>query len=133
MLLWAVVVGEPGLGKSRMIGELIARARSAHPGLLVLSGVADENAPWNPPGVVAWRKPVEDAVLGRAGAGGRPVLVRPKPRPPSLQPQRDAELRKPMCKIRRPIQRIDVPAKLLLHPLPRALFPVYPVVWKHLA
>ena len=43
-IAFAVVVGEPGLGKSRMIGELIARARNAHPDLLVLSGVADENA-----------------------------------------------------------------------------------------
>lgn len=43
-IAFAVVVGEPGLGKSRMIGELIARAKSAHPNLLVMSGVADENA-----------------------------------------------------------------------------------------
>jgi nucleoside-diphosphate-sugar epimerase len=41
------------------------------------SGVRDETAPWNPPGVVAWRKPVEDAVLSRAAAGGRPVVVQP--------------------------------------------------------
>jgi nucleoside-diphosphate-sugar epimerase len=40
-------------------------------------GVRDETAPWNPPGVVAWRKPVEDAVLARAAAGGRPVIVQP--------------------------------------------------------
>ncbi|ALO91566.1 NAD-dependent epimerase/dehydratase [Streptomyces hygroscopicus subsp. limoneus] len=40
-------------------------------------GVVDETAPWNPPSLVAWRKPVEDAVLGRAQQGGRPVLVRP--------------------------------------------------------
>jgi nucleoside-diphosphate-sugar epimerase len=37
-------------------------------------GVRDETAPWNPPPVVAWRKPVEDAVLAR---GGRPVIVQP--------------------------------------------------------
>lgn len=43
-IAFAVVIGEPGLGKSRMIGELIARARSVHPKMLVLSGVADENA-----------------------------------------------------------------------------------------
>ncbi len=43
-IAFAVVVGEPGLGKSRMIGEVIARAKLAHPNLLVLSGVADENA-----------------------------------------------------------------------------------------
>ncbi|MEV6782980.1 NAD-dependent epimerase/dehydratase family protein [Streptomyces sp. NPDC051098] len=40
-------------------------------------GVADESAPWNPPAVVAWRKPVEDAVLRRAQQGGRPVVVQP--------------------------------------------------------
>ncbi|MCQ6246516.1 NAD-dependent epimerase/dehydratase family protein [Streptomyces malaysiensis] len=40
-------------------------------------GVVDETAPWNPPALVAWRKPVEDAVLGRSGRGGRPVVVRP--------------------------------------------------------
>ncbi|MBY8880089.1 NAD-dependent epimerase/dehydratase family protein [Actinacidiphila acidipaludis] len=40
-------------------------------------GVVDETAPWNPPPVVAWRRPVEDAVLGRADQGGRPVIVRP--------------------------------------------------------
>lgn len=40
-------------------------------------GVRDETAPWNPPPVVAWRKPVEDAVLARAATGGRPVIVQP--------------------------------------------------------
>ncbi|MFJ5015177.1 NAD-dependent epimerase/dehydratase family protein [Streptomyces griseoluteus] len=40
-------------------------------------GIADETAPWNPPGLVAWRKPVEDAVLRRARQGGRPVVVQP--------------------------------------------------------
>lgn len=30
----------------------------------------DETLPWNPPGLVAWRKPVEDAVLARS-VGGR--------------------------------------------------------------
>lgn len=40
-------------------------------------GIADETAPWNPPPVVAWRKPVEDAVLRRAQQGGRPVVVQP--------------------------------------------------------
>jgi nucleoside-diphosphate-sugar epimerase len=40
-------------------------------------GVQDETAPWNPPGVVAWRKPVEDKVLARAADGGRPVIVQP--------------------------------------------------------
>ncbi|MFF8652069.1 NAD-dependent epimerase/dehydratase family protein [Streptomyces griseoluteus] len=41
------------------------------------NGIADETAPWNPPGLVAWRKPVEDAVLRRARQGGRPVVVQP--------------------------------------------------------
>ncbi|MET9908619.1 NAD-dependent epimerase/dehydratase family protein [Streptomyces sp. NPDC006476] len=40
-------------------------------------GVADETAPWNPPPVVAWRHPVEEAVLRRAERGGRPVVVQP--------------------------------------------------------
>jgi nucleoside-diphosphate-sugar epimerase len=40
-------------------------------------GVQDETAPWNPPGAVAWLKPVEDAVLARAADGGRPVIVQP--------------------------------------------------------
>jgi nucleoside-diphosphate-sugar epimerase len=43
------------------------------------NGIADETAPWNPPGLVAWRKPVEDAVLARAATGGRPVIVQPGP------------------------------------------------------
>lgn len=37
-------------------------------------GVRDETAPWNPPAVVAWRKPVEEAVLARAA---HPVIVQP--------------------------------------------------------
>ncbi|MEW2548159.1 NAD-dependent epimerase/dehydratase family protein [Streptomyces sp. NPDC047002] len=40
-------------------------------------GVADEDAPWNPPALVAWRRPVEEAVLARAARGGRPVVIRP--------------------------------------------------------
>ncbi|MFI6996652.1 NAD-dependent epimerase/dehydratase family protein [Nocardia sp. NPDC050175] len=40
-------------------------------------GIVDETAPWNPPSVVAWRKPVEDTVLARGGRGGRPVIVQP--------------------------------------------------------
>lgn len=42
---FAVVVGEPGMGKSRILSELIARVRTSHPAVLVLSGIADENAP----------------------------------------------------------------------------------------
>jgi nucleoside-diphosphate-sugar epimerase len=37
-------------------------------------GVADERAPLNPPGLVAWREANEQAVMD---AGGRPVLVMP--------------------------------------------------------
>ena len=40
-------------------------------------GVQDETAPWNPPELVAWRKQVEDEVLGRAADGARPVIVQP--------------------------------------------------------
>jgi tetratricopeptide (TPR) repeat protein len=43
-IAFCVVVGEPGMGKSRMIHELVARAKIAHPKVLVLAGVADENA-----------------------------------------------------------------------------------------
>jgi nucleoside-diphosphate-sugar epimerase len=40
-------------------------------------GVVDEDAPWDPPAIVAWRAPVEAAVLARADDGGRPVVLRP--------------------------------------------------------
>ncbi len=43
-IAFAVVLGEPGMGKSRILGEVIARAKSQHPGMHVLQGVADENA-----------------------------------------------------------------------------------------
>jgi tetratricopeptide (TPR) repeat protein len=39
------VIGEPGMGKSRIVGELAARVRTTHPSVLVLAGAADENAP----------------------------------------------------------------------------------------
>src|SRR5690606_1482611 len=41
---FAVVIGEPGMGKSRILGEVIAKAKQQHPNLHVLQGVADENA-----------------------------------------------------------------------------------------
>jgi tetratricopeptide (TPR) repeat protein len=41
---FAVIVGEPGMGKSRIINELVLRAKSQHPGMTVLSGIADDNA-----------------------------------------------------------------------------------------
>ncbi|MBA3464817.1 MAG: tetratricopeptide repeat protein [Deltaproteobacteria bacterium] len=41
---FAVILGEPGMGKSRMISELIARIRTTHPTAMAVTGVADENA-----------------------------------------------------------------------------------------
>jgi len=43
-IAFAVVVGEPGMGKSRIIGELIGRAKTNNPNVHVLQGIADENA-----------------------------------------------------------------------------------------
>ncbi|HEY5928636.1 MAG TPA: tetratricopeptide repeat protein [Kofleriaceae bacterium] len=43
-IAFAAVIGEPGMGKSRIIGELIARAKTKIPNIHVLQGVADENA-----------------------------------------------------------------------------------------
>jgi tetratricopeptide (TPR) repeat protein len=43
-LAFAVVVGEPGMGKSRIAQELIARVRTQNPNALVLTGVADDNS-----------------------------------------------------------------------------------------
>ena len=41
---FAVVIGEPGMGKNRMIHELAARIRVEHPTTRLFQGVADENA-----------------------------------------------------------------------------------------
>jgi tetratricopeptide (TPR) repeat protein len=41
---FAVIVGEPGMGKSRIINELVQRAKVEHPGMTVLSGIADDNS-----------------------------------------------------------------------------------------
>jgi nucleoside-diphosphate-sugar epimerase len=41
------------------------------------NGVVDETAPWDPPLLVAWRRSVEEAVLGQADSGGHPVIVQP--------------------------------------------------------
>lgn len=41
---FAVILGEPGMGKSRMIGELIARVKTTRPDVVAVTGVADENA-----------------------------------------------------------------------------------------
>jgi tetratricopeptide (TPR) repeat protein len=43
-LAFAVVIGEPGMGKSRMVGESVTRLKSQYPNLHVLQGIADENA-----------------------------------------------------------------------------------------
>lgn len=43
-LAFTVIVGEPGMGKSRIVGELVTRVGTRHPGALVLTGVADENS-----------------------------------------------------------------------------------------
>jgi tetratricopeptide (TPR) repeat protein len=44
-LAFVLISADPGLGKSRIIGELAARVRTQHPAALVMSGIADENAP----------------------------------------------------------------------------------------
>jgi tetratricopeptide (TPR) repeat protein len=43
-LAFAVVIGEPGMGKTRMINELAARIRVDHPQTRLFHGVADENS-----------------------------------------------------------------------------------------
>ncbi|HEY4243092.1 MAG TPA: tetratricopeptide repeat protein [Kofleriaceae bacterium] len=41
---FAVIIGEPGMGKSRLLGELFVRARRLHPTMLLVQGTADENS-----------------------------------------------------------------------------------------
>lgn len=43
-IAFAVVIGEPGMGKSRIISELVAREKLKISNIHVLTGVADENA-----------------------------------------------------------------------------------------
>ena len=43
-LAFITVVGEPGMGKSRIISELLGRVTVDHPHLLVLAGTADDHA-----------------------------------------------------------------------------------------
>ena len=65
---FALVLGEPGMGKSRLVSELVARVRTSHPTVVALTGVADENARAYGPvaralttrfGLVAGEDPVE--------------------------------------------------------------------------
>jgi tetratricopeptide (TPR) repeat protein len=41
---FAVVIGEPGMGKTRLINELTARIRAEHPTTRLFHGIADENS-----------------------------------------------------------------------------------------
>ncbi|MGE0401489.1 MAG: tetratricopeptide repeat protein [Kofleriaceae bacterium] len=41
---FAVITGDAGMGKSRMVAELVARLRETHPTTTTLTGIADENA-----------------------------------------------------------------------------------------
>jgi tetratricopeptide (TPR) repeat protein len=41
---FAVITGDAGMGKSRMISELVTRVRGKHPTTTSLTGIADENA-----------------------------------------------------------------------------------------
>jgi predicted ATPase len=41
---FAVVIGEPGMGKTRLINELAARIRTEHPTTRLFHGIADENS-----------------------------------------------------------------------------------------
>jgi len=43
-LAFAVLIGEPGMGKTRMINELAARIRAEHPTTRLFHGIADENS-----------------------------------------------------------------------------------------
>ncbi|HEV7558564.1 MAG TPA: tetratricopeptide repeat protein [Kofleriaceae bacterium] len=45
VLAFAAVIGEPGMGKSRLIAELITRVRMMHPQAIVLAGATDDTAP----------------------------------------------------------------------------------------
>ncbi|HET9627131.1 MAG TPA: tetratricopeptide repeat protein [Kofleriaceae bacterium] len=69
---FAVVVGEHGMGKTRLINELAARVRSEHPTTRLLHGIADENA--------AAYGPVARALTARFGivAGEEPQVSRDK-------------------------------------------------------
>jgi tetratricopeptide (TPR) repeat protein len=40
---FALVIGEPGMGKSRLCAELATRVKAKHPGALVIAGAADDS------------------------------------------------------------------------------------------
>ena len=69
---FAVVIGEPGMGKSRLINELAQRIRAEHPTTRLFHGVADEHA--------AAYGPVARALTARFGitAGEEPEASRDK-------------------------------------------------------
>ena len=45
---FAVVIGGPGMGKTRIIGELAARVRTSYPSAIVISGSADDGLTYGP-------------------------------------------------------------------------------------
>jgi tetratricopeptide (TPR) repeat protein len=69
---FAVLIGEPGMGKSRLITELVSQIRSEHPTTRLFHGVADENA--------HAYGPVARALTARFGivAGEEPAVSRDK-------------------------------------------------------
>jgi tetratricopeptide (TPR) repeat protein len=69
---FAVVIGEPGMGRSRIISELAARIRVDHPTTRLFQGIADENA--------HAYGPVARALTARFGiiAGEDPAVSRDK-------------------------------------------------------
>jgi tetratricopeptide (TPR) repeat protein len=84
-LAFVLVSAEPGMGKSRIVSELTARVRAAHPSVVVLSGIADENAPAYGPvaraltsrfGLVAGEDPAESRDKIQAGVAEVVVAAR---------------------------------------------------------
>ncbi len=55
------------------------------------------------------------------------ICIRRQPGARRSSPSNHAERRKPMRKVRRPIQRIDIPAILALQPVARPLFAIDPM------
>lgn len=69
---FAVLIGEPGMGKSRLISELAAQVRTEHPTTRLFLGIADENS--------HAYGPVARALTARFGivAGEEPAVSRDK-------------------------------------------------------